>query len=115
MLHITGVVPSPLPESPPVPGVRTRFLDANADYDSLAELIRACHAHDGIPWLPNGATLRSEMSVEDIDPARDVVLVESDGRLIAATGVERALRDGAPVYVPWGHVAPDRRRRRIGC
>ena len=43
-----------------------------------------------------------------IDPARDVVLVEVDGRLVGVTSVQRQVRDDTPIYDLWGR---GRRRR----
>ena len=103
-----------LPESPPVPGLRPRFLTDDADYPPLAELIREAHAHDGIPWLPTADTVRLDLTPDVIDVTRDVVLVELDGRLVAMTAVPREVRAGVPTYDLWGKVAPDLRRRGIG-
>lgn len=104
----------PLPDAPPIAGLRVRFLEDDADYEPLSELMRACHGHDGIPWLPSAATVRSELAVDGIDPAQDVVLVGAGGQLIGATGVQRGVRDDVPVYDVWGHVTPELRRRGIG-
>jgi mycothiol synthase len=49
-----------------------------------------------------------------LDPARDAVIAEIDGRVIALASVERALRAGQPMYDLHGDVAPDWRRRGVG-
>ncbi len=103
-----------LPESPPIPGLRPRFLVDDADYPRLAELIRDAHDHDGIPWLPTADTVRLDLTADVIDVTRDVVLVELDGRLVAMTAVPREVRAGVPTYDLWGKVTPDLRRRGIG-
>ena len=105
---------STLPDSPPVPGLRTRFLVDDADYEPLAELIRTCHEHDGIPWLPTADNLRLDMRHDGVDAAQDVVVVTLDDRIVALTALDRQVRDGVPVYEVWGKVHPDVRRRSIG-
>jgi mycothiol synthase len=105
---------SDLPEAPPIEGLLARFATDDADFEPLSALVRRCHAHDDIPWLPTADNLRLSMRREGIDPARDVVLVEADGRLIAVTSVQRQLRDDTPTYDLWGRVAPEMRRRGIG-
>lgn len=105
---------STLPDSPPVPGLRPRFLVDDADYVPLAELIRDAHTHDGIPWLPTADTVRLDLTPDVIDVTRDVVLVELDGRLVAMTAVPREVRADTPTYDLWGKVAPGLRRRGIG-
>lgn len=103
-----------LPDDPPVPGLRARFLVDDADYDSLAELIRSAHTHDGIPWLPTAGTVRLDLSPDALDITHDVVLVDLGGRLVAMTAVPREVRADVPTYDLWGKVAPDLRRRGIG-
>jgi mycothiol synthase len=101
--------------APPVPGSTSRAFSDVADYGPLAELIGAANAFDRIPYLPTAADLRIDMEVsEGVDPSRDVRLVELEGRLIAATGVERVIRDDQPTYDIWGSVDPDLRRRGLG-
>jgi mycothiol synthase len=103
-----------LPDAPPMDGLHVRFVTDDADFEPLSALVRECHAHDDIPWLPTADNLRLSMRREGIDPARDVVLVEAGGRLIAVTSVQRQLRDDTPTYDLWGRVAPEMRRRGIG-
>lgn len=109
---------SDLPEAPTVPGlpgVRFRPFGDASDYERLAGLMAACNRHDGIPWLPTVSNLRSEMEHRSsLDPSRDVLLAELDGRTVAMTGVERVVRDGVPVYEMMGAVLPECRRRGLG-
>jgi mycothiol synthase len=105
---------STLPAAPPVPGLRTRFLVDAADYEPLAELIRTCHQHDEIPWLPTADNLRLDMRHDGVDPAHDVVIVSLDDRIVALAALDRQVRDGVPVYEVWGKVRPELRRRAIG-
>ena len=102
-----------LPEDAPVDGLTTRFLTDDADYEPLSALIRACHEHDGVPWLPTADNVRLDMRQDGIDPARDVVLVALEGELVALITVQREVRDLVPTYDLWGKVAPRLRRRGI--
>jgi len=114
MTHTEPATGFGLPEAPPLDGLRARFVVDDADFEPLSALVRECHAHDGTPWLPTSDNLRLAMHREGIDPARDVVLVEANGRLIAITSVQRQVRDDTPTYDLWGKVAPAMRRRGIG-
>jgi mycothiol synthase len=98
-----------------LPGIRFRPFRPASDYEPLAQLWKECNRHDEVPWLPTANILRSEMEDRStIDPTRDVLLAELDGRLVGMTSVERNVRDGAPVYELAGVVLPDVRRRRVG-
>ena len=104
-----------LPGTPAIPGLRARFFSDASDYEGLSALMIAANTLDGIPWMPTAQHLQIEMDGADgADPVNDVVLVEVDGRVVAATGVERNLRDGVPTYELWGHVHPTFRRRGLG-
>ena len=101
---------------PRLPGVAFRSFREDGDYERLAALLRETNRHDEIPWLPTAGNLRSEMDNRtSLDPTRDVVLAELDGRTVGMTGVEREVRDGSPVYELWGAVLPDIRRRGLGA
>lgn len=114
-MTLTDDAQVPLPELPPIAGVRARpFRDA-ADYGRLAELLGAAHTFDDIPWLPTAQNLQVEWEEADgIIPARDLVLVEVDGRVVASSGVERTVRDGIATYDVFGWVHPEFRRRGLG-
>jgi mycothiol synthase len=99
----------------PLPDIATHGIADPADYARLADLIDTANAHDRIPYLPSGTDLQVDFEAsEGVDPARDVILVEADGRLIAATGVDRVIREDIPVYDIWGAVDPGFRRRGLG-
>lgn len=103
-----------LPERPPVAGLTADFLTDDADYEPLSALIRACHEHDGVPWLPTADNLRLDMRHDRVDPTRDAVVVRSDGEMVALMVVQREVRDGVPTYDLWGKVTPHLRRRGVG-
>jgi mycothiol synthase len=104
-----------LEAAPPISGLRTRFFTDASDYARLSALMIEAHALDGIPWLPTAQNLQVELdATEGADPVNDIVIVEVDGRVVAASGVERAVRDEVPTYEIWGVVDPAFRRRGLG-
>jgi mycothiol synthase len=120
MTHLTSLAASDLAPPGPMairglPDIRFRRFRPATDYDALADLLKASNRHDEIPWLPTVGNLRSEMEDRSTgDPTRDVLVAELGGRFVGATGVERNVRDGSPVYELWGSVLPDVRRRGLG-
>jgi mycothiol synthase len=100
---------------PRLPRVTFRPFRDDTDYERLATLLWETNRHDEIPWLPTVGNLRSEMENRtSLDPTRDVLLAELDGRTVGMTGVEREVRDGSPIYELWGAVQPGVRRRGLG-
>ena len=104
-----------LQNAPAIPGLEARYFNDASDYDHLADLTIAANLHDGIPYLPTAQTIQVEMdAAEGADPVDDVILVELDGRVIAAAGIERVVREDIPTYDLWGTVDPGFRRRGLG-
>jgi mycothiol synthase len=102
--------------APPIPGLRTRFFTDASDYEPLSALTIAANAFDDIPYLPTPAALQVEMEgMDGAVPVDDVILVDVDGHLAAAAGVERVVRDDVPTYELWGSVDPAFRRRGLGA
>jgi mycothiol synthase len=100
---------------PPIAGIRARFFGNTSDYERLAELISTSNLHDGIPWVQTARNIEVEWAGKDgADPVNDVVIVELEGRVIAASGLERVVRDEVPTYDIWGYVDPSYRRRGLG-
>lgn len=100
---------------PSIPGLEARHFADASDYDRLSELTIAASLEDGIPYLPTAQNIQVEMDAADgADPVDDMVLVELDGRLVGAAGVERVVRGDVPNYQIWGTVHPDLRRRGLG-
>ena len=100
--------------APAIPGLEARYFRDASDFERLAELTSAASLEDGIPYLPTAQNLQVEMDAADgANPVDDVVFVEVDGRVVAAAGVERVVRD-VPNYQIWGTVHPDVRRRGLG-
>jgi len=99
----------------PIGGLQVRSFRDASDYERLSELMCAANEHDGDPYMPTAHNLQVEMDgAPGTDPVRDVVLVELDGTVIAASGVKRVVRDGVPTYEIWGSVDPEYRRRALG-
>jgi mycothiol synthase len=104
-----------LAEAPSVSGLRFRRFQDDADYAAIAALITACNVADGIDYVPTADTLRAEYEPRtDIDPRRDFVLAEVDGRLVGYGEANRQVRDGLAVYWTFGVVLPEFRRRGVG-
>jgi mycothiol synthase len=105
-----------LPGAPSLSGLRFRRPSGgDDDYDAMARVITAANRVDEVPWQPTGAQLREDdQSSSGFELARDVLIAEIDGRVVAEAGVERVMRAGRPVYDMWGHVDPAVRRRGIG-
>ncbi|MEO8571994.1 MAG: GNAT family N-acetyltransferase [Chloroflexota bacterium] len=101
--------------APAIPGLRTRYFSDATDYERLAEVTIAANQFDDIPYLPTAQMLQVEMdAAEGTDPVDDVVFAEVDGRVVAAGGVERVVREDVPTYQVWGAVDPGYRRRGLG-
>jgi mycothiol synthase len=99
----------------PIPGIRARFFGDPSDYERLAELMGAANLHDRIPWIQTARNIQVEWAgKEGADPVNDAVIVELDGQVIAASGLERVVRDDVPTYDLWGYVDPAFRRRGVG-
>jgi mycothiol synthase len=104
-----------IPGAPSIPGVRARRFRGSSDWPLLSELTTASNTFDGVPWMPTADNLRLEVGEADgTDPFEDFVIVELDDRVIAASGIQRVVRDGVPTYDAWGNVHPSVRRRGIG-
>jgi mycothiol synthase len=98
-----------------LPNARFRLFRDTADYARLAELAAAVNLHDRIPWMPTASQLQTEIAGKtSIDPTQDLLFAEVDGRIVAATLVERNDRDGVPTYDMEGFVLPEVRRRGLG-
>src|SRR6266576_2695719 len=101
--------------APAISGLQARAFSDASDYERLSGLTCAANAHDGVPYLPTARNLQVEMdSADGADPVNDVVIAEVDGRVVAASGVERVVREDVPTYDMWGAVDPDFRRRGLG-
>jgi len=95
--------------------VRLRPFAGPADYAVMASLIATANAHDGIDDIPTAESLRADYEARtEMDPSRDFVFAEIDGRAIGVGEAYRQVRDGIAIYWTFGTVLPDYRRRGIG-
>lgn len=107
--------PVTVPDAPPIPGLRFRPFDPGHDYPALADLLTAEHLADGVDWMPTAEQLRVDYeNTTDFEPARDVLVAEIDGRVVAATDRTFMVQDDVPVHHLGGWVLPEHRRRGIG-
>ena len=105
----------PMPKAPSVPGATFRLFRDASDYARLADLATSANIHDRIPWVPTARQLETEIgNKKSIDPALDILFAEVEGRVVAATEVDRIVRDEGPMYDMEGFVHPDCRRRGLG-
>lgn len=103
-------------QAPPFPGLRARAYRPD-DAGPLAELFNRGAQADGAPWRVSGEEIANWMgrSNEHFDAARDALVVEADGAMIAFRDVEWIdTNDGLREYRLGGTVHPDWRRRGIG-
>ncbi|HEX6128399.1 MAG TPA: GNAT family N-acetyltransferase [Candidatus Limnocylindria bacterium] len=102
--------------APPIPGLRARAYRPD-DAGPLAELFNRSAEADGAPWRASGAEIANWMarSNEHFDAARDALVVEADGAMVAFRDVEWIdTNDGLREYRLGGTVHPDWRGRGIG-
>lgn len=105
-----------VPEPPAIPGLSFRGIVLPDDLAAFTELANLANHHDAIPehnepeefanWLAHN---------ERRDPARDIVLAEVDGQVVASGIAGWELdNDGGYNYASWGMVHPEWRRRGLG-
>ena len=100
--------------APAIPGLSVRAFRDRTDYAHLADLEGTANLADGIPYLPTAGSLEVEMENSDgATSTDDIVLVEVDGRPVAAAGV-RARRPRDPPIRGLGHGRAGLRRRGLG-
>jgi mycothiol synthase len=104
-----------LPDAPPIPGLRFRPFHVDRDVAALAELIAASNVADQVDYAPTPEGLRVDLEHRpNIDLARDILLCEIDGRLVAAIDHGVRERTSAVTHHLECWVRPDQRRRGIG-
>jgi mycothiol synthase len=92
-----------------------RAFDPAVDFPAAVELICATNAHDDFEWFPTVASLTNEWApAPTFDPRRDTRVVEIDGRMVAAGGVDWRERGGKVIHRIEIWVHPDFRRRGLG-
>ncbi len=101
---------------PPIPGLRFRHYRGEADHPGMLAVYAAAHEADGIEEVTTLEQMRlNYATLVNCDPARDIVIAEIDGDLIAYARVFwMELVEGGRSYENFGFVHPAWRRRGIG-
>lgn len=101
---------------PPVPGLRFRGFRGSEDLPAMLRVYMAVHDHDGLEQVLTLDQLRlNYATLVNCDPARDLVLAEVEGEVVAYARVFwNDLVEGGRSYENFGFVHPAWRRRGIG-
>ena len=101
---------------PSIPGLGFRHFRGDEDFAAMLRVYTAAHEADGIEEVTSLDQLRLNYStLVNCDPARDMIMAEVDGELIAYARVFwNDLVEGGRSYENFGFVHPDWRRRGIG-
>jgi mycothiol synthase len=102
--------------APAVPGLRFRRYRGEEDLPAMLRVFTAAHAADGLEDVETLEQITLNYSnLVNCDPARDMLLAEVDGDLVAYSRVFWTdLVEGGRSYVNFGFVHPDWRRQGIG-
>jgi mycothiol synthase len=110
------VIEIALPDAPAVPGLRFRHYRGEEDLPAMLRVYMAVHEHDGLEEVLTLDQLKlNYATLVNCDPARDMVLAEVDGEVVAYARVFwNELVEGGRSYENFGFVDPAWRRRGIG-
>jgi mycothiol synthase len=104
-----------LPDAPAIPGLRFRLFDAVRDLAPLVDVIVDANVTDNDDYVPSVEDFRHELEHHaDFDPARDMVVAEIEGEIVAGTRRTVRVRAGMVQHQLEGWVRPAHRRRGIG-
>jgi mycothiol synthase len=104
-----------MPDAPPIPGLRFRPFDIERDLAPFADLVDEANVADEDDYVPSVDDLRNELTHHaDFDAARDMVVAELDGEIVAGTRQTVRVRVGVVHHQLEGWVRPAHRRRGIG-
>jgi len=103
-------------QAPAVPGLRFRHYRGEDDLAAMLRVYTAAHAADGLEEVTTLEQMKlNYATLVNCDPARDIVLAEVDGELVAYARVFWTdLVEGGRAYENFGFVHPDWRRQGIG-
>ena len=102
--------------APPIPGMRFRHYRGEEDLPAMVRVYNAAHDADGLEQVLTLEDARvNYANLVNCDPARDVMLAEIDGEVVAYARVFwQELVEGGRSYECFGFVHPAWRRRGIG-
>ncbi len=105
-----------VPEAPAVPNLRFRHFRGEEDFPGMLRVYTAVHEHDGLEEVTTLEQLKlNYATLVNCDPARDMLMAEVDGELVAYARVFwNELVEGGRSYENFGFVHPAWRRRGIG-
>ena len=105
-----------VPEVPAVPNLRFRHFRGEEDFPGMLRVYTAVHEHDGLEEVTTLEQLKlNYATLVNCDPARDMLMAEVDGELVAYARVFwNELVEGGRSYENFGFVHPAWRRRGIG-
>jgi len=105
-----------LPDVLAIDGLVFRFFRDEADYASIAQLMNANSAADGVEDFVTTEWVKNFLSpTTDFDPRHDVLLAEVKGTPVALARVRtRLLDDGTLVLIDTGSMLPAWRRQGLG-
>lgn len=101
---------------PPITGLRFRHYRGVEDLPAMHRVNQAARQADGLEEVTSLEQMRlNYATLVNCDPARDIVLAEVDGEVVAYARVFwQDLVEGGRSYECFGFVHPDWRRRAIG-
>lgn len=104
-----------VPGAPDIPRLRFRHYRGPADLPGIVSIVTAAHRADDVDYFPTVDELANELAHSlNEDPARDLIVAEHDGRIVAYARSSWAPRDGEYTYQTDGEVDPSIRRHGIG-
>jgi len=105
-----------IPEAPPIPGLRFRRLAGPSDYAAMVAVYTACAEADQLDEAVTEADMANFMeNPVGSDPARDRLVAEIDGAIIAYSWMTHRLETaGDEIHQHRGYVHPEWRSLGIG-
>ena len=105
-----------LPDAPTIPGLTFRRFRGPSDYPNMVAVIDGSKVADKIERAETADDLaRSYDHLTNCDPYQDMLFVEVDGRVIGYSRVTWWQEENGPrVYLSFGFLLPEWRRRGIG-
>lgn len=105
-----------MPGAPPIAGLRFRHYRGEEDLPAMLRVYTAAHEADGLEEVTTLDQMKlNYATLVNCDPARDLVIAEVDGEVVAYARVFWTdLVEGGRTYENFGFVHPAWRRRGIG-